>query len=336
MAADFGYLNARVRGLRAKLLPEGFTSEQLETAGFASLTQALAQSAYARDLEEASGSKSPLSAVDAALAGQFVRVTRMLLDAAKGDAQALIALLLRRYDLANLKAIVRGLHAGRSSDDILAAVLAAGELGDATLRAMAGAPDVVAAGQPLALAKHPLAEPFRRAAAQYRADADLLRFEVALDRAFYQRWAHDAQRLPAPVGFRRLAEAEVDATNLRTAMKLRGRPGSPQELFVDGGSALSQGVFTTIAAQVVHEPLPTLTGALAGVSGVAAFGEVDAKLEAKLDKLTRALSLRPLDVGLVTDYLRRKAREIARLRLLARGKYYGVPRAMLERELSNA
>lgn len=336
MAADFGYLNARVRGLRAKLLPEGFASEQLEAAGFASLTQSLAQSAYARDLEDANAGLAPLSAVDAALAAQFVRVTRTLLDAAKGDARALIALLLRRYDLANLKAVVRGLHAGRNSDDIMGAVLAAGELSDSTLRAMAGSPDLAAAGQPLAAARHPLADAFRRAAAQYRADQDLLRFEVALDRAFYQRWAHDAQKLPAPVGFRALAAAEVDATNLRTAMKLRGRQGSAEELYVKGGVSLPLSAFNAIAAQAKLEPLPTLTGALAAASGLAAFGDVDAKLELMLDKMAGRLSLRPLDVGLVTDYLRRKAREIARLRLLARGKYYGVPRAMLERELSDA
>jgi V/A-type H+/Na+-transporting ATPase subunit C len=57
---------------------------------------------------------------------------------------------------------------------------------------------------------------------------------------------------------------------------------------------------------------------------------------AVLDGLTRRLSLDPLGVGLVVDYLRRKERETAQLRLLARGKYYGVPREALARELGDA
>jgi V/A-type H+/Na+-transporting ATPase subunit C len=221
MAADFGYVNARVRGLRSRLLPDGFFGEQVAGEGFAALSGALAQSPYAREVEEARGEHGPLAAVDAALARNFVRVTQLLLDASSGAAHDLIALLLRRYDLANLKAIVRGLHAGRDADETMVAVLPAGSLGVGVLRAMAGAADAAAAGQILALAKHPLAEAFRKGAAGYAADGDLLRFEIALDRAFYAAWRADAARLPASAGFRRLATAELDAANLRTALKLR-------------------------------------------------------------------------------------------------------------------
>ncbi|MBW6454762.1 MAG: V-type ATPase subunit [Trueperaceae bacterium] len=336
MAADFGYVNARVRGLRSRLLPEGFLGEQVDAEGFAALSNALAQSPYARELEEARGEHGPLAAVDAALARSFVRVTRLLLDASKGAAHELIALLLRRYDLANLKAIVRGLHAGRAADETTVAVLPAGSLNASVLRAMAGAEDVGAAGQVLAIARHPLAEAFRQAAAAYRDDGDLLRFEVALDRAFYASWTADAERLPAPAGFRRWARAEIDATNLRTALKLRGRPESAAEYFLAGGRDLTAATYARVAGLPRGEPLPQLTGFLAPVSGAADAAEAEARLVAALDAMLRRLSLDPLDVGLVADYLRRKERETAQLRLLARGKYYGVPRAALAKELGDA
>jgi len=57
---------------------------------------------------------------------------------------------------------------------------------------------------------------------------------------------------------------------------------------------------------------------------------------AALDDMVRRLSRDPLGIGLVADYLRRKERETAQLRLLARGKYYGVPRAALAKELGDA
>ena len=54
------------------------------------------------------------------------------------------------------------------------------------------------------------------------------------------------------------------------------------------------------------------------------------------DVATRRLTLDPLGVGLVADYLRRQERETAQLRLLARGTYYGVPAAALRKELGDA
>jgi len=337
MAADFGYVNARVRGLRSRLLPEGFFGEQIGVEGFAALSTALAQSPYARELEEARGEHGPLAAVDAALARNFVRVTRLLLDASDGAAHELIALLLRRYDLANLKAVVRGLHAGRAADETMVAVLPAGSLNASVLRAMAGAEDVAAAGQVLAVARHPLAEPFRQAAAAYRADGDLLRFEVALDRAFYARWTADARRLPAPVGFRRWARAEIDATNLRTALKLRrGHTADAGAYFLAGGRDLTEAVYARLVALPRGEPLPQLPGVLAPVSGAVDASDAETRLVAALDDMVRRLSRDPLGIGLVADYLRRKERETAQLRLLARGKYYGVPRAALAKELGDA
>ncbi|MBS3934052.1 MAG: V-type ATPase subunit [Truepera sp.] len=43
-----------------------------------------------------------------------------------------------------------------------------------------------------------------------------------------------------------------------------------------------------------------------------------------------------LGIGVALDYLRRKESEVARLRLLARGKYYHVPREQLQKELGHA
>lgn len=321
--------------MRARLLSESFFAEQVAADGFAALTSALAQSPYAREFEDARAEFGPLAAVDAALARNFVHTTETLLAAAKGDARKLIALLLRRHDLANVKSVVRGLHAGRPADAVMAAVLPAGTLSAAVLRALAGAADLPAAGQLLAMAKHPLAESFRRAAARHQADHDLLAFEVALDQAFYRHWWRETQALPAPVGFRRLVALELDAVNLRTALKLRGAAAETGRYYLEGGRDLSAALFDTLATSEASAPLPALTGALAPLSG-SLPGEAESKLVGILDRVTRRLTLNPLDVGLVTDYLRRKERETAQLRLLARGKYYGVPRVDLERELADA
>ncbi len=342
MPAGYGYLNARVRGLRAQLLPAGFLTDQLDASGFAGFASALAQTSYGRDLEEGSSEDVGLAAVDAALARGFVRTTRALLGYAEGTPRALIALLLRRYDLANLKAIVRARHAkrgadaDRGADDVLAAVLPAGDLTSKTLRGMAEAADLAAAGQVLALSGHPLAEPFRKGVAAYADDGDLLGFEIELDRAFYTGWTADAERLSAPDGFRAYIATEVDATNVRTALKLRGRPVEAARFFVAGGRLVSATVFAELVAQPVGTPLPTLRGPFAALADASTPGEADTRLRAVLDGLARRLGGDPLDIGLVADYLRRKEQETARLRLIARGTFYGVPREALVKELGDA
>jgi V/A-type H+/Na+-transporting ATPase subunit C len=336
VAADFGFVNARVRGLRSRLLPSGFFGDQLAAEGFASLTGALGQSGYARDLEEARGSLGPLAAVDQALASNYVRATQVLLGAGDGSARALIALLLRRHDRDGLKAIVRGHHAGRSADDVVAAILPAGEIAAGVWRSMASAADLAGASTAFAATRHPLAEAFRRVAAAHRASRDLLAAEVAIDRAFYALWLADAGRLAVDAGFARYAVTEIDVTNLATALKLRGRPRTTMEFFVPGGAALKAATFVAIATAALGEPLPPLTGALAPAAGAVDVGTVDARLSAAQDALARRLSFDPQGIGLVVDYLRRKEREAAQLRLLARGKYYGVPRAALAKELGDA
>ena len=333
MAADFGFVNARVRGLRSRLLPHGFFGDQLSAESFAALTAALSQSGYARDLEEARSSLGPLAAIDEALAQSYVRSTRVLVHSAQGAARAQIALLLRRHDRDGLKAIVRGHHAGRPADEMIAAILPAGEIDPAVWRAMASATDLPAAATALATTRHPLAEAFRRVAAGQRSERDLLRAEVAIDRAFYRLWLVDAGRFPD--SFRRFAVGEVDVTNLRTALKLRGKGRTAADFFIPGGKSLMESAFVTIASGAVGDALPPMTGLLAAAAASDA-GSVDAVLAAAQDVQARRLSFDPQGVGLVVDYLRRKERETALLRLLARGKYYGVPRSALAKELGDA
>ena len=56
-----------------------------------------------------------------------------------------------------------------------------------------------------------------------------------------------------------------------------------------------------------------------------------------LDAQARKLALRdPLGVGVILNFLRLKEAETARLRLVARGKFYGVPRERLAEELGSA
>ena len=341
--ANYGYLNARVRGMRSRLVAPGFVDQVLSGGGFEAFAAALAQTGYATDLESArgSGERVSLPAVDRAIGDNFRRTAQTLLRYAEGGAERLIGILLRRYDVANLKAVARAFHAGRAgaerddaADDVLSATLPVGELGSTTLRVMAQASDLGAAAQALVVAEHPLADAFREAVAAYAKDGDLFALELRLDQQHHASVLRDARKAGAPQTFLDYLALEIDATNLQTAVKLRGRALDAEACFVPGGASVTRSQFLQVAAGAVGDPLPELRGPFAAAREHA--GELEAWLRGAVERAARTLTADPLDIGLVTHFLRAKEREAATLRLLARGTFYGVGADTLRRELGHA
>ena len=347
--ANYGYLNARVRGMRSRLVPPAFADQVLAGGGFQGFVNALAQTAYATDLESAratggagqsAAERASLSAVDEAIAAHFRRTAEALMRYAEGDAKRLLGLLLRRYDVANLKAVARAFHAGKAgaeredaADAVLPATLSVGELSPTVLRTMAGASDMGAAAQALVVARHALADAFRSAVAGYLREGDLLALELSLDQAHHASVLADARKAGAPEAFLEYLSLEVDVTNVLTAVKLRARELDAGDYFVEGGLHLSKGQFLEAAAAEQGAPLPDLRGPFKGVQE---RGErLEAALRLALERAARTLTADPLDIGLVTHFLRAKERETAVLRLLARGTFYGVPADTLRRELGH-
>ncbi len=352
MASNYGYLNARVRGLRVKLLDEGFAQGAIDTGSFDAFVTALAQTTYAPDLEEARARSDGLPMVDAAIASNVTRTTRALLDFAEGTPRTLLGVLLMRFDVANLKTVARTFHARRSevadeadedarsvdedARSVAAATLPAGELDAIVLRRMIGAADLPNAAQVLLLKGHPLAPDFRRAVQEYTASGDLLELEIAIDLAYHRVVRETVERESVPAAFERYLEVEVDATNLRTALKLRGLSLEPARFFIEGGRVVTRPLFVEIASAAPGAALPPLRRPFDTLAEAANTVGIEAGVRSVLERFARTLTKDPLDIGLVTHYLHAKEREAALLRLVARGTYYGVPADRLRREIGHA
>lgn len=339
MVDDFGYINARVRGMRARLLGSEFFGEALAASDFGAFASLLAQTPYARDVEEGQARYSGLRAVDEAVGRNFYNEARRIRGFADGDPGRLIRLLLLRYDLQNLKAIARAKHAGRPAADIRQALFPAGELRPGVLDNLAEQSDLPSVAQVLSITRHPLAPAFSRAARAYSSEGDLYAFEVALDRAYYAVLFSELEETTHPEGLMRHLQLEVDATNLRTAMKLRGaQEGGAAELFIPGGREIKRPTFESLLADDGQAAFQAISSTTFGAIGESSsLSEAEAVIASVLDRSARKLYLTdPLDIGVVLYYLRLKEAETARLRLLARGKFYGVPSAALEKELGHA
>ncbi len=342
MSSDYGYINARVKGMKAKLLGQTFYQAALDASDFKTFTVALMQTPYMRELEEAQARESGLGAVDQAVARNVYHTAHGLLTFSDGQARELIGMLLMRFDLANVKAIARGKHAGKGLEEIQGSLFPAGELKPSLLEQAAVAADMAAAAQVLALARTEVTSAFLRAARRYQTQPDLYTLEVALDKAYYAGMLERADAAKAPAALKRYLQLEIDAANLRTALKVRGADGSTvRELFVPGGREIRRPTFEAIANDAEGGALSALAGGTfasvaTAAQGDGGLGAAEAEVRKVLDDHAKRMSLSPLDIGVVLDFLRRKEAEAAQLRLIARGKFYGVPRAALERELTHA
>ncbi len=337
MSTDYGYINARVRGMKTSLLPEEFYTEALAASDFRAFLSVLGQSRYMHALEEAQSRYEGLRAVDDALARDFFKTTRSLLLSADGDAGQLMELLLLRYDRENLKTIARAKQAGKSLEEVVGSLFPAGPLKPAVLEAVASAPDMASAAQELALTTTPLKAAFSRAVARFQSDGDLYALELSIDRAYYRVLLQRLRRSGAPTGFMRHITREIDATNLRTALKLRGVEEGTEEVFIAGGREITRSVFDGVRLAEGPGGLQVLQGTgFAEVAEASSLAEAEHRVREILDASARSAAADPLGPGVVVRFLRLKESEIARVRLLARGSYYQVPRAALQRELGHA
>jgi len=338
---DFPYINARVRAMRSRLLTPGQLEELLGAPTLDAFIQALSTTPYSFDVQEALLRHEGLRAVDEALAHSLTRTTRTILGFADGRARDLISLVLLWWDLANLRVIVRGKHTGRPADEIVQSLLPAGTLGAVVLKEMAGYPDVTGLAGTLESIDHPLAGPLAQGIAAYTKTKDVLDLELHLERGYAEFVQQQAKRLGAEaVVLGEMFQAEIDAANVKTALKLASADGLSEDrrlqFFIPGGMAVTDRLFLALSSA------QTQTGAWERLRAhrfpIKELPQDLVAFERDLNgRIGKALAARyrgdPLGVDIVLGYLAMKSSEVANLRMIARGKFLGLPREAVRKEM---
>lgn len=327
--------------MHSRLLSSGQLEDLLGTPSMTAFLQGLGTTPYANNLQEALVRYEGVRAVDEALARNLQQTTRRILEFADGNPRALIETILLRWDLANLRAIVRGKHVNRSADDVLQALLPAGTLSEVVLKEMAGQPDLGALGGTLDAVGHPLALAMSVGAAEYASSNDLTALELQLDRAYVERAMERASaRSGDAAALRSLLQVEIDAANVKTAFRLASAgtldADTRSRYFIPGGAILSGDTFVALSSADTQ----TQAWQRLRVSGFP-VKELPTNLvdfERQLDLITaKSMADRyrgdPLGIDVVVGFLARKSAEVANLRLIARAKLLGLPRELVRREM---
>lgn len=345
---DYGYSNARVRGMRSRLLTKAYFDQLIDTWEWRRLLQTLSETEYGPDLETTLLHGRTFAAVDEALKNNMVRTFQKILSIVNGEAHFLVTTMLARWDLFNIKTIVRGKHMRLSAQEIEDSLIPAGELTHVELTALSNLEDVRAVVDTLSTWGMPYAPVLREAMGDYVHTNELSKLELAIDK-YYTQWADKRlkKRRHNYVLARDVLAVQTDATNLLTVLRLLKADVEGMDagdFFLPGGQAVSEKLFRELAAlSDIDEVLDRLKGTPFGKAlsnAVMLYLETNsiAVLERSLEDfvMRRAISSNrgdPLGAGVIISYLWAKQNEVTNLRIIVKGNAVGMPPERVRREL---
>lgn len=329
-SGNYPYVVARVKAKKALLLPREAYARMLQME-IPEIARLLGEGEYRQEVLALGARFSGVALVEKALRDNLARVFNQILGFCEGELRTMVARYLDRWDIANIKTAVRGKIYGASPEEILDALVPAGSLSAATLKAMAEAPDLEALGDILSDTPYFPALRVETSGKEF----NLASFEDALDWTYYRNLLEAVPAATEPTAlFRNFVRREIDVVNLRTLLRVRGMAQRiPREIFLPGGYELSQDELKDLAGLDLPSLMARLRGldlhgALAAHVGEVERGKLSLALREvekwHLREATRWSHLHPLSIIPILDYILAKGREVENIRIIARGKADGL------------
>lgn len=339
MPSDYGYINARLKGQHSRLLRAGNYEELLNLPDFEAFSKWLDSSSYSREWQEAQTRYSGLAAAEEALAASFSSATRLMRKISEGRPRQLMEVIIRRWDLENLKAVIRGLHHRWPAEEILRGVLPAGSLTRVQLAELAGQADLRELADTLSTWGLEWALPLSRALPEYQSRPDLADLELTMDRYYYYQSLRELRGLDRDREvLREILRREIDLLNVRSIKRLREQgPGKETGEVTEAGRYYLPGgrLLTLEKYLALLEPRESRK-AMRSLRGTPLFhmleGQEDHEMKDWQEKAD-AYGGDPLGIEVAVGFIWRKYFEVANLRMIARGKHFGLPAERIRQQL---
>jgi V/A-type H+-transporting ATPase subunit C len=312
------------------------------------IVKELAETTYWTDLESELVHGRTSAVVDEALKDNMVRTYQKVLSFLDPGSRRVLSTLLGRWDVFNIKTVLRGAHNQVPFEEVKESLLPAGYLSGTELEALAKLDDVKAICDTMAMWGLPYAVPLRRAFPEYAKSNNLSLLELALDRQ-YTEWA--SMRLGGEhsdlEAARRVLGIQVDIMNLVTVFRMikeevdNERAG---QYFLEGGRAIRRDLYMDLTRMSdVDEVLDRLKATAYGTAldeAATRYLEMQSipvfvrALEELLMRTALTAGIRdPHGVGVAIAYLWGKQNEVTNLRIIVQGKEVGMPADRVREEL---
>jgi V/A-type H+/Na+-transporting ATPase subunit C len=227
--------------------------------------QDLTETEYGPDLEEALIHGLDAANVDIALKNNMVRTFQKVMGFLNPEAVYLVTTLLGKWDIFNVKTILRAKHMHLPVKELKEGLLPAGELTPVDLEALSSADDIRAVVDIATTWGLPMAAALREGHAEFRRTGELASLELALDR-YYTEWAES--RLSRRGANKRMARkvlaTQVDVANLVMVLRLQSadiETVDVEQFFLEGGAVITKELYSTLAKMSdIDEVLDRLRG----------------------------------------------------------------------------
>ncbi len=349
---DYSYANARVRAMTSRLLDRSVFEQLLDAPDYNRTLAVLEDTEYGEDIEQFMLEGARPTTLDRAFNRNLARSFGKIKEFFIGKPQQLVNALLSRWDLYNLKTILRGMRALVPKQEINRNLVPIGALDEVVLGEIINQPDLRASLDAIMLFSREWWIPYGRAISdhltEYLREHDLSVLELALDKLHYGTVVELLKGNDADTALvREVVRMEVDSINIASLIRICGlelEHARPGDFFIPGGTLQDEGEFARIMAlgqpEQVYEALlrrlPDYRQALQRAwnkfeeRGESAFED---EMEMHMIGRCLAMSKDPLGIGVIIDYMWRKYLEITNLRIIIRGKSIGLIESQIRKEL---
>lgn len=348
---DYSYANARVRAMTSRLLEQRVYKDLLGAPDYNRAIGVLDETEYKEDIEHFMLEGARPTILDRAMNRNMVRNFSKIKDFFEGRPEEMVNVLLARWDLYNLKTILRGKRALIPKTEISRNLVPVGALDLTVLEEIIDQPDLRASLDAMVMFSPQWWIPYGQAVTAslpaYLREHDLSIIELALDRFHYQKISEILNSGDANTALvREVVKIEVDTINIVTLIRLCGldmMEAKARDFFIPGGTIATAVEFGKILQlgqpERVYEALLAKTPYRDPLEGAwKVFDEKgESAFEEEMEKYNIGTCLKmsedPLGIGVIIKYMWKKYLEIINLRIIIRGKSIGLIESQIRKEL---
>lgn len=347
MSSDIGYINARIRAMRSYLLQKDNFHEFVNAGDFDSLFLRLENiPSYSESLRRARTQYGQtLDAADSALKENLTNTFRKILNFCAERPKELILLILRRWDVHNLKVVIRGIAGKVSAEKMKEEFIGIGEWNEASFEKACEQRTVPELGRLLRSDDSSWKRGISSMLNSIKEDMPLEEIENRLHQFYFDYCMNcldkdnfdDCQVLS-------LLKLEIDFKNILGAVySVTTRTPVEEKSLIKGGAIPPDTVVNVSKLKNVEEVLTSLAPSyyksiLTKASDIYRSDKRCVYLEKILKKeilsaAARLYAQNALAIGVAVGYIVMKEVEIINLRSVVNGVYYGIMPEALSREL---
>lgn len=331
---NYAYTVARVKAKKSLLLGEEDYNKMLMMT-VPEISRYISETGYGKEMTDLAGRHVGLNLLEHATYLNMAKVFGSILSSSTGELYDMVSAYLTKWDIWNLKVILRGKSYGLAAEGIREDLVPAGSLSAESLEKLVSLDtedDIISNFSKMAHVNFPA-----EVLSSYKASGNLGEIEDFLDKFHYERLIQsiDSSSRPSRL-FLDYTREEVDIKNFETILKLKAEGIYGEQVMkyiIPGGRRIDERLLTQLANA------ESMDSVMSEVSQFEFYEEIKDALESKnlrdavsgmkrfeMQKAKKFSHLYPLSVVPVIDYMINKENEVKNIRVIARGTESGLDR----------